>query len=185
MIDADELPSGWKVARLSDPTIAVLNPKKSEIRGVSDDTFVTFVPMSAVDDGSGTIARPDSRKLGAVRKGYTYFAEDDVIFAKITLCMENGKCAIARGLRNKIGFGSTEFHVIRAGEKTLPEWLHLILCSQQVRHDAENAMHGAAGQQRVPVDFLEQLEIPVPPLAEQRRLVARIEALTSRLEQAR
>lgn len=185
MIDAEELPNGWKVTRLSDPSVALLNPKKSEVKDVADATEVTFVPMSAVDDGSGTIARPDSRKLGAVRKGYTYFAEGDVIFAKITPCMENGKCAIARGLCNKIGFGSTEFHVVRAREKSLPEWLHLILRSQQVRHDAENAMHGAAGQQRVPVDFLEQLEIPVPPLAEQRRLVARIEALTSRLEQAR
>ena len=185
MTDADELPKGWKVSRLSDPSVALLNPKKSEVRDIADATEVTFVPMSAVDDDNGTITQPETRTLAAVRKGYTYFAEDDVIFAKITPCMENGKCAIARGLRNKVGFGSTEFHVVRASEKSLPEWLHLILRSQQVRHDAENAMHGAAGQQRVPVDFLEQLEIPVPPLAEQRRLVARIETLTGRLEQAR
>lgn len=184
MSNADELPSGWKVARLSDPNIALLNPKKSEVKKIADTAEVAFVPMAAVDDDSGTIARLDSRKLSAVRKGYTYFAEGDIIFAKITPCMENGKCAIARGLRNGIGFGSTEFHVVRAGKMALPEWLHLILRSQQVRHDAENAMHGAAGQQRVPVDFLEQLEIPVPPMAEQRRLVGRIEALTSRIQQA-
>jgi len=185
MISAQELPDGWQVARLSDPSVAQLNPKKSEVRHLDDATAVTFVPMSAVDDESGTITRPESRKLGSMRKGYTYFAEGDVIFAKITPCMENGKCATTRGLLNNIGFGSTEFHVVRAGTKTMPEWLHLILRSKQVREDAENAMQGAAGQQRVPVDFLKQLEIPVPPLTEQSRLVARIEALTSRLEQAR
>jgi type I restriction enzyme S subunit len=182
MISAEELPPVWKVARLSDPGVARLNPKKSEVSNLNDTTEATFVPMSAVDDSSGTIAQPELRMLGVVRKGYTYFAEGDVIFAKITPCMENGKCAIARGLINNIGFGSTEFHVIRAGAQTTPEWLHLILRSQQVRHDAESAMQGAAGQQRVPIQFLEQLEIPVPPLSEQRRIVARIESLTSRLE---
>jgi len=181
----DELPDAWELKRLSDPSLASLNPKKSEISRLDASLEVTFVPMAAVEDGSGTIARPEARRLGEVKKGYTYFKEGDVIFAKITPCMENGKCAIARGLRNGVGFGSTEFHVVRAGPKTMAEWLHLILRSQQVRDAAQNAMHGAAGQQRVPIEFLEKLEIPVPPLAEQRRLVARIEALTSRLEQAR
>jgi type I restriction enzyme S subunit len=184
-MELDELPDGWELKPLSDPSVATLNPKKSEVSGLDARLEVTFVPMAAVDDGSGTIARPEVRRLGEVKKGYTYFKEGDVIFAKITPCMENGKSAIAGGLRNGIGFGSTEFHVVRAGPETQPEWLHLILRSQQVRDDAENAMHGAAGQQRVPIEFLEQLEIPVPPLAEQRRIVARVEALTCRLGQAR
>jgi type I restriction enzyme S subunit len=185
MLDLDDLPDGWAVKRLSDPAVATLNPKKSEINGLSPEIEVTFVPMSAVDDSSGTIARPEVRCLGEVKKGYTYFAENDVIFAKITPCMENGKCAVGRGLRNRLGFGSTEFHVVRSGAEATPEWLHHILRSQQVRDDAENAMHGAAGQQRVPIEFLELLEIPVPPLPEQRRIVARVEALTCRLDQAR
>jgi type I restriction enzyme S subunit len=185
MLDLDDLPDGWAVKRLSDPAVATLNPKKSEINGLSPEIEVTFVPMSAVDDSSGTIARPEVRRLGEVKKGYTYFAENDVIFAKITPCMENGKCAVGRGLRNRLGFGSTEFHVVRSGAEATPEWLHHILRSQQVRDDAENAMHGAAGQQRVPIEFLELLEIPVPPLPEQRRIVARVEALTCRLDQAR
>ncbi len=181
----DELPDDWELKPLSDPSVATLNPKKSEVSGLDARLEVTFVPMAAVDDGSGTIARPEVRRLGEVKKGYTYFKERDVIFAKITPCMENGKSAIASGLRNGIGFGSTEFHVVRAGPETQPEWLHLILRSQQVRVDAENAMHGAAGQQRVPIEFLEHLEIPVPPLPEQRRIVARVGALTRRLDQAR
>jgi len=185
MLELDDLPDGWTVKRLSDPAVATLNPKKSEMNGLPPETEVTFVPMSAVDDSSGMIARPEVRRLGAVKKGYTYFAENDVIFAKITPCMENGKCAIGRGLRNRLAFGSTEFHVVRSRAETTPEWLHHILRSQQVRDDAENAMHGAAGQQRVPIEFLELLEIPVPPLPEQRRIAARIETLTRRLEQAR
>lgn len=183
-MDFDNLPEGWIVKCLSDSAVATFNPKKSELNGMESDTEVTFVPMSAVDDGSGTIARPEIRQMADVKKGYTYFKDADVIFAKITPCMENGKSAIASRLRNGIGFGSTEFHVVRAGADVLPAWLHLILRSKQVRDDAENAMQGAAGQQRVPIEFLKQLEIPVPPLAEQRRIVARVEALTSRLDQA-
>ena len=180
----NDLPEGWKVKPLSDPSVAMLNPKKSEVNGLDARLEISFVPMTAVDDESGTIARPEVRRLGEVKKDYTYFKEGDVIFAKITPCMENGKSAIARELRNGIGFGSTEFHVVRSGSESLPEWLHMILRSKQVRDDAENAMHGAAGQQRVPIEFLEQLEIPVPPLAVQRRLVARVQALTRRLDQA-
>ena len=167
---------------LGDSEVASLNPKKSEVRSLADEQAITFVPMDAVSEELGVIAKPVTRTLGEVRKGYTYFADGDVIFAKITPCMENGKSAIARGLTNGVGFGSTEFHVFRAGTKVMPKWLHCLLRSQQLRTDAENAMTGAAGQQRVPRDFLAGYEIPVPPLPEQQRLVARIEAQTSRAE---
>lgn len=180
-----EIPEGWEWWLLGDPEVSEINPKKSEIRTHSDSLKVTFVPMDAVSDEYGVIAKPGMRRLGEVRKGYTYFAENDVIFAKITPCMENGKCAIARSLTNSIGFGSTEFHVFRAGPKASSEWLHCVLRSQQLRADAENAMTGAAGQQRVPRDFLVGYEIPVPPLPEQKRLVARIEAQTGRVEAIR
>lgn len=177
-----ELPEGWEWRLLGDPEVSEINPKKSEIRTHADSLKVTFVPMDAVSDEYGVIAKPGIRPLGEVRKGYTYFAENDVIFAKITPCMENGKCAIARSLTNSIGFGSTEFHVFRAGPRASSEWLHCLLRSQQLRADAENAMTGAAGQQRVPRDFLLGYEIPVPPLPVQKRIVARIEAQTSRVE---
>lgn len=177
-----ELPEGWEWRLLGDPEVSEINPKKSEIRTRADSLNVTFVPMDAVSDEYGVIAKPGMRPLGEVRKGYTYFAENDVIFAKITPCMENGKCAIARSLTNSIGFGSTEFHVFRAGPRASSEWLHCLLRSQQLRADAENAMTGAAGQQRVPRDFLLGYEIPVPPLPVQKRLVARIEAQTCRVE---
>lgn len=180
-----ELPEGWEWRALGDAEVAEINPKKSEVRTLANDLVVTFVPMDAVSDELGIIAKTRMRPLGEVRKGYTYFAENDVIFAKITPCMENGKCAIAHGLNNGIGFGSTEFHVFRAGPRATPEWLHCLLRSQQLRSDAENAMTGAAGQQRVPRDFLAGHEIPIPPVLEQQSLITRIKAQTSRVETIR
>lgn len=174
----------WPISKLGEPNVCLLNPKKSEIAKVSDSTYVSFVPMSQVDDISGTMDASTERPLGEVRKGYTYFAENDVVFAKITPCMENGKSAIARSLKNGIGFGTTEFHVLRPGPLALPEWLHLFVRSVNFREEAKKNMHGAAGQQRVPVDFLKNAGIPVPPLNEQRRIVSRIEELNRRAEEA-
>lgn len=180
-----ELPEGWEWGALGDPEVAEINPKKSAIRHLADELLVTFVPMEAISDESGTITAPIQRFLGEVRKGYTYFSEGDVIFAKITPCMENGKSAIARELTNSVGFGSTEFHVFRPGPKVTAKWLHCLLRSKQLRDEAKVAMTGAAGQQRVPRDFLAAYEIPIPPLPEQNRLVARIEAFTERIEASR
>jgi type I restriction enzyme S subunit len=99
--------------------------------------------------------------------------------------MENGKSAIARNLMNGIGFGTTEFHVLRSGPLATPEWLHLFVRNRGFREEAKKNMHGAAGQQRVPVDFLREAAIPLPPVDEQRRVVMRIEELASRAEEAR
>lgn len=181
-MDRYELPEGWEWRALGDPQVAEINPKKSVIRHLADDLLVTFVPMEAVSDESGTITAPIQRFLGEVRKGYTYFSEGDVIFAKITPCMENGKSAIALELTNSVGFGSTEFHVFRPGPKVTAKWLHCLLRSKQLRDEAKVAMTGAAGQQRVPRDFLAAYEIPIPPPPEQNRLVARIEAFAERIE---
>src|SRR5436190_22434472 len=93
--------------------VCTLNPKIEASKTHSSESEVTFVPMVAVDEGEGIIARPELRPYNKVAKGYTPFRENDVLFAKITPCMQNGKAAIARGLRNGRGFGSTEFHVLR------------------------------------------------------------------------
>lgn len=133
---------------------------------------VSFVPMSSIDEMRGRIISPETRLFGEVSKGYAPFRDDDVLFAKITPCMQNGKAAIARSLVGGLGFGSTEFHVLRAMEQVLPEWLFAFVRQPHFRAMAEASFTGSAGQQRVPAAFMEEAEIPVPPLAEQRRIVA-------------
>ncbi|MEY4731295.1 MAG: hypothetical protein RL681_241 [Candidatus Parcubacteria bacterium] len=164
--------------------VTILNPKKSEIKDRSDNSSVSFVPMPAVNERTQSVTELETRELGSVRKGYTYFKNGDVLFAKITPCMENGKVAIARDLQNGIGFGSTEFHIIRPTDQITSEWIVQIIGSLAFREEAEKHMHGAAGQQRVPVEFLAQYEIPVPPIAEQRKIVARIEKQFAKIDEA-
>lgn len=162
--------------KLADTNVSLINPSKSEIKTVGDDTLVTFVEMAAVSE-EGFIANPTIKPLKDLRKSsYTYFAENDIILAKITPCMENGKCALAKGLRNGLGMGSTEFHVVRANQgNVLPGYLFALLNRQSIREAAEKVMTGASGHRRVPASFYENLLIPVPPLTVQQRLVTRIE----------
>ena len=127
--------------------------------------------MEFVDDRQAEIARTIERPVGELRQGYSYFADDDVLFAKITPCMENGKCAIARNLIGGVGFRSTEFHV-RAGEAITSEWIYYFLRQESTRKQAERTMTGSVGQKRVPTRFLEDLLIPLPPLPEQKRIAA-------------
>ena len=182
--ERNELPEGWEWRRLGDREVCSLNPRKSEIASLPNDLEVTFVPMAAVDAGKGAITGPQVRMLGDVRKGFTYFAEGDVLFAKITPSMENGKSAMARGLKNGIGFGTTEFHVLRPGSNVIAEWLYQFVRQKSFREEAASYMTGTAGQQRVPAEFLAEVEIPLPPLPEQRRIVAQIEEFARRVEEA-
>ncbi len=172
-----DLPEGWIISTFGDNSFFVLNPKKSEINTLSDDEEITFVPMPSVSDIKGCILNPSKIKLGEVRKGYTYFRESDVLFAKITPCMENGKSAIALNLINGIGFGSTEFHVIRSKGYVLPNWIHLFVRREEFRGEAKDHMTGNVGQQRVPIRFIEETKIPIPPKEEQKRIVAKIDEL--------
>jgi type I restriction enzyme S subunit len=168
----------WPTKKLRE--IAILNPKKQEVNSLSDDLLVSFVPMSAVDEITQTIKEYEFRRLGSVKKGYTYFKEGDILFAKITPCMENGKVAIAKNLKNGIGFGSTEFHVLRPRDKVLAEWIFYIVGSHAFREEAERHMTGTAGQQRVPIGFLEDAKISLPPLSEQKKIVAYLDAFSQK-----
>jgi type I restriction enzyme S subunit len=151
--------------------VCEINPRLPKDHGLQAHSEVAFVPMAAVDEISATIAQRMVRPFGEVRRGYTPFDEGDVLFAKITPCMENGKVAIARDLAGGRGFGSTEFHVLRAREAVLPEWIYFFLRQQRFRNAARRSLTGTAGQQRVPTAYMAGAAIPVPELAEQRRLV--------------
>ena len=172
----------WPALPISE--VAAVNPRRDfSLRAISDQLSATFVPMAAVDETSGTIAIPEIKTLGELRKGFTPFREDDVIFAKITPCMQNGKSAVARGLVNGLGFGSTEFHVIRCGPRVFPEWLWYFLRQNSVKEEAQRNFRGSAGQQRVPADFLKQLKMPVPGRDEQYRLVRCIGECMERIDE--
>jgi len=141
-----------------------INPKKTKNTRLADGMEVSFVPMSSVSE-KGEIDPSDIRKYEAVKKGFTYFAENDVLFAKITPCMENGKGAIAKGLMNGIGFGSTEFHVLRSTHGlSNPYWIYTITSFKTFRKNAESNMTGSAGQRRTPASFLEGYEISLPSI---------------------
>lgn len=142
----------------------VINPKKSMDTRLKDDLIVSFIPMASVGE-DGSIDTSEKKLYREVKSGFTYFIEDDVLFAKITPCMENGKGAVAINLYNGIGFGSTEFHVIRPLEGfTNPVWLYNLSVSKKFRLEAEANMTGSAGQKRTPASFLENYEIKLPPI---------------------
>lgn len=176
------LPRGWVGATLED--LCEFNPKHDP--ETDRGTMVTFVPMPAVDDETGAIVdRSAIRPLSEVWKGYTHFANADVIFAKITPCMENGKIAVARDLENGMACGSTEFHVLRSKGAVEPDFVWRFLRQRSYRQIAERSMTGAVGQRRVPKPFLEGTTLPLPPLAEQKRIVAKLDALNAKSARAR
>lgn len=144
----------------------IINPKKSsDIRLVDNDLMVSFVSMSDVSE-DGQIVTCNHKQYESVKSGFTYFSENDVLFAKITPCMENGKGGIAKGLLNGIGFGSTEFHVLRPIDQVSNScWLYELTSFPQFRQAAEINMTGSAGQRRVPASFLANYKVSLPPVS--------------------
>ena len=159
-----EVPAHWIVSRLK-PFI-ILNPSKQEISKFSLDTEVTFVPMEAVNE-SGIVDYSRIKIISECMAGYTYFRDGDVLLAKITPCFENGKAALVDGLNNGIGFGSTEFHVLRANSNIDSHYLAYIVQSDPFRKLGEASMIGAAGQKRVPESFILNFKQAFPPIDEQ------------------
>ena len=173
-----EVPTHWEVRRLK--WVASLNPSRTEARPfLTADTPVTFLPMERV----GTDGEIDEKMVSAsdVWNGFTYFRRDDVLVAKITPCFENGKGACLRALSTEIGFGSTEFHVLRAGSSISPQFLYRLTTLAPFRRSGAEAMTGAAGQQRVPQAFVANYPLPVPPLAEQAAIVRYLDHTDGRI----
>lgn len=172
----------WPIKRLGSPDVAGVNPK-TDLSHLPEEATVSFIPMEAVEERTGGFTHSE-RPLAEVRKGYTSFQDGDVLWAKITPCMQNGKAAVVHGLVNGLGFGSTEFHVIRAAEDVSCSFLWALLTMPRLLYAAQAAFTGSSGHQRVPASFLEQLEIPVPPIDVQRRLVAELDAARAERDRA-
>lgn len=177
------LPDGWRWVKLGE--VCETNPKRPNLSQRPLNAPTSFVPMPAVDERSGSIARIEHKPYELVKKGYTYFANGDVLFAKITPCMQNGKHAIATDLTDGIGFGSTEFHVLRPNKEITAEWIHFFLRQPSVMQEAASHFEGSVGQQRVPIQFLQSLELALPPVIEQRRWAKLMQTQLTALEEAR
>ena len=178
-----QLPAGWEWTRIEE--VCVVNPRRPRLHR-SEQAPTSFLPMSGVDEVYGTIKTLETKPFVEVARGFTYFEEGDVLFAKITPSMENGKCAIARNLIDGIGFGSTEFHVLRPGPRLISEWVHFYTRRLSFRLEAKRHFRGAVGQQRVPDEFIKSFPIPVPPSLEiQHNIVTRIDSLLTEAQRAR
>ena len=167
------VPSHWQVDKLK--RFASFAPSRSEIgKDFRFDCPVTFLPMERIGT-DGAVDTAEQRQIGDVWEGYTYFRRGDVVIAKITPCFENGKGAWLGNLPTEFGFGTTELIVLRAGPKLDAEFLRLITAMPSFRTLGEEAMTGAAGQQRIPTRFVRDFLVAVPPLQEQRAIVAAVD----------
>jgi len=161
---------GWPTKTLAE--VCQIKPPKSEARDkVSASSLVSFLPMEDMGIDVKFVQATQTKPLSAVVGSYTYFADGDVLLAKITPCFENGKLGIADGLKNGIGFGSSEYFVFHPDATVSKEWLYYFLSRETFRVEGAARMSGAVGHKRVSKEFIEDYPIPVPPLAEQQRIV--------------
>lgn len=173
-------PSHWRFSRLRFQI--QVNPVKSEVKDLPDDTIVSFIPMEALDI-NGNLNLENEKHLSDVYSGYTFFREEDILIAKITPCFENGKGGVAQGLRNKIGFGTTEFHVLRPRTDCDKKWLYYISNSHLFRNFGTSEMLGAGGQKRVPEEFIKNFQLCIPPVDEQIKIAAFLDYKTAQIDQ--
>ena len=182
ILHAENSPFGkskFACKKLSD--LAFINPK-TDLSMLSDADNISFIPMEDISDDYGEWI---GKRIGSKSdiKGYTKFQDGDIIWARITPCMQNGKSAILTNLVNGKGYGSTEFHIIRIkSSDVLPQYIHTLLRHFDVLSDAKKYFTGSAGQQRVPTSYLENLLIPVPPLEVQKQIA---DEYASGIEQAK
>ena len=175
-----DLPDSWAWSRIEN--IGILNPRNK----IEDDTEVSFMPMAQLEAGFGSKYTLSEKNWKEVKSGFTHFAENDVVFAKITPCFQNRKSAVMRGLKNGYGAGTTELHVLRSNSYlVVPEYALLFVKTQSFITDAVATIQGVVGQQRIDAGFVKHYLFPIPPLAEQKRIVSQVEKLFSVLETMR
>lgn len=177
-----EVPGNWVWVKMG--AIVDINPSKKKL-DIIDEQICSFVPMASVSEKTGRIEIYEERTYEEVKKGYTQFFENDILFAKITPCMENGKVTIANNLINKFGYGSTEFYVLRTNKHIETKFIFHLVRSDYFRNQAKGNMTGAVGQQRVPRKYLESYPISLPPFNEQKRIADKVERLLNKIDEAK
>lgn len=174
--------SAFETVRLGD--VCEVNPRKSEVDALPAATRVSFVPMKDLAENSCDFSPREERTLEEVRQGaYTYFRDGDVLIAKVTPCFENGKAGVASRLLNGVGFGSSEYYVLRPSARLLPSFLYYLITSRQFKSVAIPAMTGTGGLQRVPKGVVEDFMIPLPPLDVQQRIMEKVDSYKAQIEE--
>lgn len=175
----------WRRNKLAD--VCEIKPPKKQVKSqLNDDDSVSFVPMADLGVLAKDLVAIKEKPLKEAYKSYTYFSDNDVILAKITPCFENGKIGIARNLKNGIGFGSSEYIVLRSNNELVPDYLYYFLSREQIRQEGKRVMTGAVGHKRIPNYYVENIEIPYPQsISEQKNIVLNLDRLageTKKLE---
>ena len=174
-----EVPEHWTVG--ASRRFFVFNPSKREIADREKSEQVSFLPMEAIGV-NGELDLSNVRQISEVESGYSYFANGDIVVAKITPCFENGKGAVIRNLVGGVGFGTTELIVMRPSEQINAAYAGWLFSSVALRGYSEGYMQGSAGQKRVQDEFLKELHIPVPTLDEQTQISVFLENRTFRID---
>jgi type I restriction enzyme M protein len=166
--------------------VADFKPSKDEVRVLAPDTKVSFVPMADIGTFDISFEAKEERVLADVMSGFTYFKNGDVLLAKITPCFENGKAGVARNLKNGIGFGSTEYIIMRANtEMVYPEWIFYYINSREFLDRGKSFMTGTAGQQRIDLNYVKQYSIPIPSMETQKEILDNIKSEQALIDPAK
>ena len=173
-----EIPEHWDVKRAR--FMLILNPSPHEIT-LSATQEVSFIPMEAIGE-NGQLCLEQTRPIADVSSGYTYFRENDITFAKITPCFENGKAAKMCHLLNNCGFGTTELTVLRCSSRLNNDYLFYIIKSELFRKNGEAWMYGAGGQKRVPDEFVKNFRFAFPPISEQKKIADFLDRETAKID---
>ncbi len=160
--------------------LCIINPKKSEVASCDKSMVVSFLPMTDLKEHKIYFEAIQQIKLQDAYSGYTYFKDGDVLLAKVTPCFENGKAGIATNLRNKIGFGSSEFHVLRPTKDVMPEWIYFSVMTASFKKEGVRNFTGSSGLKRVPAKFLSDWKIKFLPRKEQQATIDKIISLSTK-----
>jgi len=168
-----KLPKDWIWTNLAN--VGIINPRNTS----EDEKEVSFIPMTLISEYYKKQIKSETRQWGEIKKGFTHFAEDDVVMAKITPCFQNCKSAVMHNLINGLGAGTTELHVFRQllDDSVNPEYVLLYLKSPQFLKEGIEKMTGTAGHKRVPKEYFAGNLFPLPPYNEQQRIVAKVDQL--------